>query len=76
MDLLLRARAIYTAIAEQKDTLEALIYKEKEGQIATLIRSCSVNLGIDQGETIVYSEQATIRTQIDELLSQKKTEQA
>lgn len=38
LDNLLRAKIIYQKISNFKDTLEEVIYKEKVGQIDTLIR--------------------------------------
>lgn len=44
LDNLLKSKIIYEKIAQYKDTLEAIIYKEKVGQLDTLIRVCSFNI--------------------------------
>jgi hypothetical protein len=43
-DNLLRSKIIYEKISHYKDTLEAIIYKEKFSQLDSLIRLCSFNL--------------------------------
>ena len=50
LDNLVKAKIIYEKLATYKDTLEAVIYKEKVSQLDTLIRLCSFNLqGLLQG---------------------------
>lgn len=44
LDNLLRSKIIYQKISQLKDTLEEVIYKEKVGQIDTLIRQCAFSL--------------------------------
>lgn len=44
LDNLLIAKIIYEKIAQFKDTLEAIIYREKVSQLDTLIRLCAFNL--------------------------------
>ena len=44
LDNLLRAKIIYQKISNLKDTLEEVIYKEKVGQIDTLLRQCAFSL--------------------------------
>lgn len=44
LDNLLRSKIIYEKIALHKDSLEAIIYKEKVSQIDTLLRLCSFSI--------------------------------
>lgn len=44
LDNLLRSKIIYEKISQYKDSLEAIIYKEKINQIDTLVRLCSFSL--------------------------------
>lgn len=44
MDNLLRSKIIYEKISQYKDSLEAIIYKEKISQIDTLLRLCSFSV--------------------------------
>ena len=44
LDNLLRSKIIYQKISQFKDTLEEVIYKEKVGQIDTLLRQCAFSL--------------------------------
>ena len=44
LDHLLKSKIIYEKISLFKDTLEEIIYKEKLGQLDTLIRQCSFHL--------------------------------
>jgi len=44
LDNLVKTKIIYEKIAKYKDTLEAIIYKEKVSQIDTLLRLCVFNL--------------------------------
>ena len=44
LDNLLKAKIIYEKISQYKDSLEAIIYKEKIGQMDTLLRLCSFSL--------------------------------
>ena len=46
LDLLLRAKVIYQKISSYRDSLEAVIYQERIGQLDTFIRLCCVNLKI------------------------------
>lgn len=50
MDCLQKAKAIYQSMMKFKDSLEAVIYQEKVGQLDTFIRLCSVNLKQPQGK--------------------------
>eukprot|EP00347_Sterkiella_histriomuscorum_P021997 403332041 len=44
MDNLLKSKIVYEKISQYKDSLEAIIYKEKISQIDTLLRLCSFSL--------------------------------
>jgi len=44
LDNLLKSKIIYEKVSQYKDTLEAIIYKEKISQIDTLLRLCAFNL--------------------------------
>jgi hypothetical protein len=44
LDNLLKTKIIYEKIANFKDTLEAIIYKERVSQLDTLLRLCTFNL--------------------------------
>jgi hypothetical protein len=44
LDNLLKSKIIYEKISQFKDSLEAIIYKEKVNQIDTLLRLCSFSL--------------------------------
>lgn len=46
LDLLMRAKVIYQKISEFKDSLEAVIYEERIGQLDTFIRLCCSNLSV------------------------------
>lgn len=85
-DNLLRSKIIYEKIAQYKDTLEAIIYKEKISQLDTLIRLCSFNLngGLISGEeqekliqkmVESYPERRQIEEQISRVKSETKREQ-
>lgn len=74
LDHLLKAKVIYNEIAQHKDTLEALIYKEKVGQIDTFIRSCAMSLQINNVESIQFNEAAAIEKSIRSAHQQLKTE--
>lgn len=49
LDLLLSSKVIYQKIASFKDSLEAVIYEEKIGQINTFIRLCCFELKMNTG---------------------------
>jgi signal recognition particle subunit SRP68 len=44
LDNLVRSKIIYEKIAQHKDSLEAIIYREKVSQIDTLLRLCSFSI--------------------------------
>lgn len=44
IELLVRAKVIYQSISKMKDSIEAVIYKERIGQLDTFIRLCCVSL--------------------------------
>mmetsp|Transcript_14950 Transcript_14950/g.10447 ORF Transcript_14950/g.10447 Transcript_14950/m.10447 type:complete len:129 (+) Transcript_14950:322-708(+) len=50
LDHLLRAKVIYSKIASLKDSLEAIIYEEKVGQLDTFIRLCAAKLKTNAAE--------------------------
>jgi signal recognition particle subunit SRP68 len=84
-DNLLKSKIIYEKISQYKDTLEAIIYKEKIGQLDTLIRLCSFNLkglmsGAEEEKLIAkmvseYPERQSIEEQISKVKSETKREQ-
>jgi hypothetical protein len=68
LDNLIKTKIIYEKIAQYKDTLEAIIYKEKVGQLDTLIRLCSFNInGMLSG-----AEEEKVITKILDSYPQKK----
>ena len=83
-DNLLRSKIIYEKISQYKDTLEAIIYKEKISQLDTLIRLCSFNLkgsmsGEEEEKMINkmvenYPERKQIEDQISKVKSETKRE--
>jgi hypothetical protein len=84
-DNLLKSKIIYEKISQYKDTLEAIIYKEKISQLDTLIRLCSFNLkGMMSGEeeekliakmVVEYPQRKQIEEQISRVKSETKREQ-
>lgn len=44
---MMRAKIIYEKVAVYKDTLEAVIFHEKIGQLDTFIRLCCLNLKLN-----------------------------
>jgi len=52
LDYLVRAKLIYQKVSLYKDSLEALIYQEKIGQLDTFIRLCCLNLKIQSSADI------------------------
>jgi len=44
LELLVKAKVIYQNISKLKDSIEAVIYKERIGQLDTFIRLCCVSL--------------------------------
>jgi RNA-binding signal recognition particle 68 len=85
LDNLLKSKIIYEKMAQYKDTLEAIIYKEKTGQLDTLIRLCAFNLkGMMSGEqedsainkmVKDFPDRVTIEEQIARVKSDTKKEQ-
>jgi hypothetical protein len=85
LDNLIKSKIIYEKISQFKDTLEAIIYKEKIGQIDTLLRLCTFNLkGMmsagDEDKAINnliqnYPEKKGIEEQISKVKSETKREQ-
>ena len=50
LDLLLRAKVIYQNISKVKDSIEAVIYKERISQLDTFIRLCCLSLGVQSSQ--------------------------
>ena len=85
LDNLLRSKIIYQKISSFKDTLEEVIYKEKVGQIDTLIRQCAFSLktaGISSdGDKVIanmvsaYPQKRDLEEQVARTKSQAKREQ-
>ena len=46
LDLLITSKVIYQKISQFKDSLEAVIYDERIGQLDTYIRLCCSNLSL------------------------------
>jgi signal recognition particle subunit SRP68 len=82
LDNLLRAKIIYQKISNFKDTLEEVIYKEKVGQIDTLLRQCAFSLktaGITtEGDKVIagmvqaYPQRQSLEEQVAKTKSQAK----
>jgi signal recognition particle subunit SRP68 len=85
LDNLLKAKIIYEKIAQFKDTLEAIIYREKVGQLDTLIRLCAFNLKSNMGgqdeESLLkkmvesYPEKKNLEDKVSKVKSETKREQ-
>lgn len=85
LDNLLRAKIIYEKIAAYKDSLEAIIYKEKTSQLDTLLRLCSFNLkgmlsAADEEKLISglisgFSHKGEIEAKITKVKSEARREQ-
>jgi hypothetical protein len=85
LDNLLRAKIIYEKIALYKDSLEAIIYKEKTSQLDTLLRLCSFNLkgmlsAADEEKLITglingYAQKSEIEAKITKVKSEARREQ-
>ncbi|CDW82493.1 signal recognition particle 68 kda protein [Stylonychia lemnae] len=80
LDNLLKSKIIYEKISQFKDSLEAIIYKEKVGQLDTLIRLCSFSL---KGMMTKAEEEANLlnlvqsfpqRKDLEETISKVKSE--
>lgn len=63
LDNLLKAKVIYSKIGSLKDTLEAIVYEEKVGQIDTFIRLCAAKLKTNAND-IKLQEQDSIEQSI------------
>lgn len=80
LDNLIKSKIIYEKIAQYKDSLEAIIYKEKVSQIDTLIRLCSFNLkgmmSAAEEEKVVasYVQQYPEKKQIEDEITKVKSE--
>ena len=85
LDNLLRAKIIYEKISAYKDSLEAIIYKEKTSQIDTLLRLCSFNLkgmmsAADEEKLLAgllnnYTKKAEIEAKVTKVKSDARREQ-
>ena len=85
LDNLVKAKIIYVKIAQFKDTLEDIIYKEKVGQLDTLIRLCAFNLkgtmsGDDEEKALRklvdnYPDKRNLEDKISKVKSETKREQ-
>jgi len=70
LDKLLRAKLIYQKVAQYKDSLEAVIYQEKIGQIDTFVRLCCLNLKLASAQ----DKESKMQTSIFEEISKAHTE--
>lgn len=68
---LLKSKHIFEQIASYQDTLEALIYGEKVGQLSTFIRSVAQNLSIGNADDIALEDAAKLTQQIQSALEQQ-----
>jgi hypothetical protein len=84
LDNLLKSKIIYEKIAQFKDTLESIIYKEKVGQLDTLIRLCAYNLkgmtAKDEDKLMAemvnsYKDKKNLEDKISKVKSETKREQ-
>lgn len=81
IDNLLKAKIIYEKISHFKDTLEAIIYREKIGQLDTLIRLCAFNLKGSTDDDVIskmvqsYPNKKNLEDQIAKVKSETKREQ-
>ena len=64
LDLLMKSKVIYSKISEFKDSLEAVIYDERIGQLDTFIRLCCSNLSLQSSADKEASIKKTIDSQI------------
>ena len=65
LDNLLKTKIIYEKISNYKDTLEAIIYKERVSQIDTLLRLCQFHLkGSSQAPQSAEDETKQLDTQL------------
>ncbi len=66
LDNLIRTKIIYEKISGYKDTLEAIIYRERVNQIDTLLRLCSFHLkGISSSIGSAEDETKQLQSQVD-----------
>jgi len=72
LDNLLKSKIIFEKISQYKDTLEAIIYKEKVSQIETLIRLCSFNL---KGTMAASEEEKLINNMVQSYPEKKAIEE-
>ena len=63
LDYLLKTKIIYDKISNYKDTLEAIIYKERASQLDTLIRLCAFNItGLQKQKPTTENEEESLIT--------------
>lgn len=72
LDNLIKTKIIYNKIAQYKDALEAIIYKEKINQIDTFIRMCSFNL---MGMMDATKEEKMLADMLEKFPQKQKLEQ-
>jgi hypothetical protein len=75
LDLLLSAKVIYQKIASFKDSLEAVVYEEKIGQINTFVRLCCFELKMQNGDEIEGKLSKSLNPSIQAAFSETKHEQ-
>ena len=75
LDLLLSSKVIYQKIASYKDSLEAVIYQEKIGQIDTFLRLCCLNLNLKSSADLEASLEKKKSKEIQEARLSTKKEQ-
>ena len=75
LDLLITSKVIYQKISQFKDSLEAVIYNERIGQLDTFIRLCCSNLSLqssaDKEATIQKAIGAKIQSAHDATVKEK-----
>ena len=64
LDYLMRAKVIYQKVCQFKDSLEAVVYQEKIGQLDTFIRLCCVNLKLSNADQIETKLVSSLHEQI------------
>ena len=69
------SKVIYQKIASYKDSLEAVIYQEKIGQIDTFLRLCCLNLNLKSSADLEASLEKKKSKEIQEARLSTKKEQ-
>ena len=75
LDLLLSSKVIYQKVSGFKDSLEAVVYQEKIGQINTFIRLCCFELKMQSGQEKEDKLSAKLNPKIQSAFSETKQEQ-